>query len=94
MQIEIELHGLAKMIAQTGLVQLEVDEDATYKTIVERLAALYPEMVGPLIHPELLTLLNCTVLVRNNDEMITQEQIGERPQPGDRLALLTVIVGG
>lgn len=94
MQIQIELHGLAKMIAETGQVTLDVDDGATYKTIIERLADLYPDMVGPLIAPDNLTLLNCTVFIRNQNEMITQEQIEDRPNPGDRLSLLTVIVGG
>ena len=82
------------MIAQTGLVTLEIDEKTTYKSIIEQLAELYPEMVGPLIHPDELTLLNCTVFFRNQHEMITQEQIDQSPAPGDRLSLLTVIVGG
>jgi len=82
------------MIAQTGLVTLEVEDGATYKAIVERLAEQYPDFVGPLISPDTLTLLNCTVFVRNQKDMITQEQVHESPAPGDRLSLLTVIVGG
>jgi sulfur carrier protein ThiS len=94
MHITVEFNGLAEMIAGTRQTQIEVGEDTTYQDVVERLVELYPDMVNSLIRPEDHLLLSSTVFVRNGQDLITYEQMHERLSPGDRLALLTVIVGG
>jgi hypothetical protein len=94
MEISIELTGLVRAVAKEKWIQLSLLDGASYREVTRMLAEIYPELVGIVITPEKNDLLNANVFCRNGEEMILGEQMDESPCDGDRLLLLSIIVGG
>ncbi len=94
MEIVVEFTGIARAIAGSREVGLSVPENTTYNQIVGLLGEKYPGLLGVLIAPDGSTLLNANVFSRAGDEVILPDNMDDCPQTGDRLILLSVIVGG
>lgn len=80
----------------TGAREVELDFPAgvTYSGVVQRLADLYPAMVGAVIAEDKRSLLSAMIFDRNGSESILPGMFEQSPQDGDRLILLYFIVGG
>ncbi|HEX2981581.1 MAG TPA: acyl-ACP thioesterase domain-containing protein, partial [Anaerolineaceae bacterium] len=95
MKITVEFTGIARTIVGEHEIQVDVAEDISYCDIVRRLGENYPGLIGPIINPaDPDLLINSTIFSRNGEDIITLDQMPDCPRDGDRLILLTVIVGG
>lgn len=93
MHVTVELSGLARELAENRRVSLDLPRGATYKQVVEALAAAHPRLVGLVIDHQ-GSLLNSNILSRSGEDVILPEQMDSGPHDGERLLLLSVIVGG
>lgn len=92
--IIIEFTGMAKNIAGQATIALTFPPGATYHDVVQKLAALYPDMVNILIDPNEQIFLSSNLFIIN-DEMTSPVFImEEHPKDGDKLTLLSVMTGG
>jgi molybdopterin converting factor small subunit len=92
--IIVEFTGMAKNIAGEATIQLTFPPEATFHDVVQKLAALYPDMVNILIDPNERIFLSSNLFVIN-DEMTSPVFImEEHPKDGDKLTLLSVMTGG
>ncbi|PKO05341.1 MAG: hypothetical protein CVU41_11935 [Chloroflexi bacterium HGW-Chloroflexi-3] len=93
-QLTIELTGIAKDIAGQKEIQIILEPHQTYHDVVEKLSALYPDLVNILIAPDKKTFLSSNLFIINdemNDPVFLMEK---HPRDGDRLTLLSVMTGG
>jgi hypothetical protein len=92
--VQVVFTGLASEIAHAKEKALELDDQATYRQIVQRLARDYPAMIGSLIAPDGLSFLSANLFSRENEEAIMPDQMDDQPRDGERLVILYFIVGG
>jgi molybdopterin converting factor small subunit len=94
MEIRVELTGLVRAVAKEKWVQMSLPEGATFRDVTRVLVEKYPDLAGVVIDPEGNDLLNANIFSRNGEDVIMGEQMDESPRDGDRLLLLSIIVGG
>ncbi|MDD5368713.1 MAG: MoaD/ThiS family protein [Anaerolineaceae bacterium] len=94
MDITVEFTGLVRSLANEKSIRLNLPAGATYRDVIRILADKYPELVGMVITSQQDDLLNANILSRNGEDMILGERMDECPTDGDRLLLLSIIVGG
>ncbi len=92
--IEIEFTGVDRAITGLKKVQLPLDDQASYRDILQVLADRYPGMVGILIAPDLRSFLSANLFNRNGEEAVMPAQMDDRPKDGDRLIIIYFMVGG
>lgn len=93
-RVTVELTNLARHFAKASSIEMELTVGTTFGQIVARLAELYPELVGIIIDPQTLTLLNSNFLIINGEMGDPAFLMEESPQDGDRLTLVSVATGG
>ncbi|HEX9012427.1 MAG TPA: MoaD/ThiS family protein [Anaerolineaceae bacterium] len=91
--VSVEVSGLARSIAGARRVDVDLPRGADFHTLVRRLADLFPGLVDLVIAPGREDLLNANVFTRN-DEIVMPDLLDSCLEDGDRLALLSIIVGG
>jgi len=52
MRLTVEFLGLARRLAQRRESLVELDDQATFRDVLERLATQFPALVGPVIVPD------------------------------------------
>ncbi|MHB0922361.1 MAG: ubiquitin family protein [Bellilinea sp.] len=92
--ITVEFTNLARVIAGEPEIDMEISPEDTYADIVERLAVMYPDLVGILIDPDGRTFLSSNMFIINNEMGDPVMVMNEHPRPGDRLTLVAVATGG
>jgi hypothetical protein len=93
MQLTVELTGLGRAIAGRD-VDLTLPVGSDYHVVVACLAERFPGLVGIVIAPGGRELLNANIISRNGEELIMPDMLDGCPSDGDRLTLLSIIVGG
>lgn len=94
LKVFVELNGVAREIAGSGEVEVELGEGATYRSVVERLAQLKPNLIGILIDPDGKTFLSSNMFIINGDMSRPAMLMDECPRNGDRLTIISPITGG
>ncbi len=92
--VEIEFTGVARSLAGEKKIQLALDDQASYRDIVQKLARQYPEFVGVLIAPDEHAFLSASLFNRIDGDPIMPDAMDALPQDGERLVILYFIVGG
>ncbi len=92
--LTIELTGIASSIAGAREIELSVPMTATYNDVVEQLADLYPQLVGILIEDDRRNFLSSNLFIINDQMTLPVFEMGQKPQDGDKLSLLSVMTGG
>jgi hypothetical protein len=92
--IEVEFTGVARSLAREKKIQLGLDDQASYRDIVRKLAHRYPEFVGVLISPDERAFLSASLFNRADGDPIMPGAMDDLPQDGERLVILYFIVGG
>ena len=92
--ITIEFTGIAKNIAGTKELELEIAPRDSYHDVVEKLATLYPGLVDVLIAPDRKTFLSSNLFIINDEMNDPVFFMDEHPHDGDRLTLVSVMTGG
>jgi len=94
MKITVEFTGGTRAMAGAREVELDLPASVTYRGVVQRLADLYPALVGAVIAEDKRSLLSAMIFDRNGSEAILPGMFEQTLQDGDRLILLYFIVGG
>jgi molybdopterin converting factor small subunit len=94
MRIHVELFGLSRIAAGTKELSLELEENTTFREIVQLLSKRYPDMVGNVINPDGETLHPPNIFNLNAKRMIQPDQMDGRPEDGDRIILMSISAGG
>jgi molybdopterin converting factor small subunit len=94
LNITVEFTGLARSITGERQITLPLPDEATYQRVVQALGEKYPSLIGVIIAADGAALLNANVFSKNGDEIIPPDSMDAAPEDGDRLILISVIVGG
>jgi hypothetical protein len=92
--IEVEFTGVDRAITGLKTIQLTLEDQASYRDVIQELARRFPGMVGILIAPDLRSFLSANLFNRNGDEPILPGCMDDQPQNGDRLVIIYFMVGG
>jgi sulfur carrier protein ThiS len=93
-EVWVEFTGIAKSITKSQRVSLSVQDGTTCAGVVKILAQEYPGLCGLIINSEGTSLLNSNVLFINGETLVMPDRMDQILCNGDRLTLLSVIVGG
>lgn len=94
MHIMVEFTGLAKTIAGTPEVTLDLPVGTTYRDVVRKLGQLYPGLIGILIAEDGETFLSSNMFVIDGDLANPVMIMDLSPRDGERIHLMSVITGG
>lgn len=90
--LKVELFGLARRLAQSREVEIQVGDTDTYKDVIASLVQKFPAFVGQIVHPETHGLMDPYFL--NVDARRVVHDLDEIPEEGKPLLLLLVDAGG
>ncbi len=94
MKISVEFAGLSRVLTGVRQVSLDVEESVTFQDIVRILADQYPSLIGKVIQPEGEGLYPSNLLNINGQRMVQESQMGQSPDEGDRIILMSILAGG
>ena len=94
MEVLIEFQGISRVLTKSKKLPLNVSPDTTYRQIIQRLAVLYPNLVGEVIAKDRQTMLGSNMLSRNGKHMIRPADLGNSPEAGDKLTIMSILAGG
>lgn len=94
MEVLIEFQGISRVLTKAKKLPLNVSPDTTYRQIIQRLAVVYPILVGEVITKDRQTLLGSNMLSRNGKHMIRPTDLGSSPEAGDKLTVMSILAGG
>ena len=94
MQITVEFTGIARTIVQNSQELFEMPAHTTIQEVIHVLALKFPGLKNIIIAENGESLLNSNVFILNGDEMVLPDSLNLKLTNGDRLTLLSVIVGG
>ncbi len=94
MKVVVELNGLARDLAGSAGIELELKVGETYQGVVEALARQKPELIGILIDPDGKTFLSSNMFIINGDMSQPAMLMDEKPSDGDHLMIISPITGG
>jgi molybdopterin converting factor small subunit len=94
MDVQIIFTGLAREIVGSKQIQVTLEEGATYSDIVEKISSEYPGLVNIIIEPNGRCLLNANFFSRGEEDVIFPSQMDDVVRPGEKLLLISIIVGG
>jgi molybdopterin converting factor small subunit len=93
-RIRVELFGVSRLAAGTKEITLDLEEGATFRDIARVLGTRYPAMIGNVIQPDGETLQEPNIFNLNARQMIQATQMGDSPNDGDRIILMSISAGG
>ncbi|MGB8251955.1 MAG: hypothetical protein WCF08_01965, partial [Anaerolineaceae bacterium] len=67
MKVYVELNGVARELAGSGVLEVELGAGESYQGVVGKLAKLKPELIGILIDPDGKTFLSSNMFIKNGD---------------------------
>jgi len=94
MEVTVEFAGLSRVLTRKPRVSLSLEDGTTFREILQRLGATYPELVGEVIDPSFAALKSSNMLNLNGKHMIQPTQLDQAPSHGDRLILMSILAGG
>ncbi|HEY3344582.1 MAG TPA: MoaD/ThiS family protein [Anaerolineaceae bacterium] len=94
MVVQVEFTGLGRSMVGERQKTLTLPAGTDYHGLIHQLADLFPGLVGIVIAANHEELLNANLISRNGEELIMPEMLERCPENGDRLTLLSIIVGG
>ena len=92
MLIVVQLFGLARHLAGAKVATVEVRQGATLREVSAALGDLYPQLVGPIIKPQVVDLESPYAFSLNGHP--EPPSLDYVVQPQDRLVLMFVPSGG
>ena len=94
MRVNLEFFGLSRLAVGKKEISLDLEEGATFRDVVRKLAAMYPNLIGDVIKPDGESLQHPNIFNLNAKRMIRADQMDERPNDGDRIILMSMSAGG
>ncbi len=94
MEVLIEFQGISRVLTKSKKLPLNVEPDTTYRQIIQRLAALYPGLVGEVITKDRQALLGSNMVSLNGKHMLRPSDLENSPADGDKLTIMSILAGG
>ncbi|MBN2005863.1 MAG: MoaD/ThiS family protein [Anaerolineae bacterium] len=94
MNVLVEFTGVARVLAGTQSVSLDLQDRVSFQDIVQHLGATYPVLVGQVIQPDGRTLYPSNFFNLNGKRMLKPTQMHESPQNGDHIVVMSILAGG
>lgn len=94
MKINIEFTGVAQMLVDHRMIDLEISPGTSYRSIVRILGEKYPSLIGLIIDQDGETLLSSNMFVIDGNMATPAMTMNEVPEEGCRLILMSLITGG
>ena len=94
MKLTLEFHGLPLAIVGQKVLSFNLPDPATYRDLVRRLAADYPQLIDLVIDRDQENFLSSNMFVINGDLATPAMLLDETPPDGVHLILMSVITGG
>jgi hypothetical protein len=94
MEVLIEFQGISRVLTKSKKLPLNVPSNTTYRQIIQRLAALYPNLVGEVIAKDQQTMFGSNMLSLNGKHMVRPSDLGNSPKSGDKLTIMSILAGG
>ena len=88
----VELFGVSRLLAGVKEIEVNLAEGDDVRSVLRALASRCPDLVGPVIRPDLAGLADGQVLNLNGLRFIPD--LETRVSPGDALLLLSSSAGG
>jgi hypothetical protein len=94
MEVLIEFQGISRVLTKSKKLPLNVEPDTTYRQIIQRLAVLYPTLVGEVIAKDRQTMLGSNMVSLNGKHMLRPAELENSPSDGDKLTIMSILAGG
>ena len=94
MELLIEFQGISRVLTKSKNLPLNVEPDTTYRQIIQRLAVLYPNLVGEVIAKDKQTMLGSNMVSLNGKHMLRPTDLEDSPADGDKLTIMSILAGG
>jgi molybdopterin converting factor small subunit len=94
MEVLIEFQGISRVITKSKKLPLDIKPDTTYRQIIQRLAVLYPGLVGEVIAKDQQTMLGSNMVSLNGKNMLRPSDLENTPVDGDKLTIMSILAGG
>lgn len=92
--ISIKLTGAPAQIVREKVVTLELDDNATYAAMIQKLASRFPGLIGMIIDVDGKTMLSSNMFLVNGQDFVMHGMWNQVPKDGDSLLLVSPITGG
>lgn len=92
--ITVEFLGLARILTQQKMLELQIGPATTYRDIVQIIGTRFPVLVGQVISPEGNDLIASNMISLNGEHMIQEDAMGDIPSDGDRIIFMSILAGG
>jgi molybdopterin converting factor small subunit len=93
-KVTIKFTGAPQAIVGTQQIIVDLEEGTTYKGVIQKLAGMYPALVGWLISDDQRNFLSANAFLVNNEDYILEGMWDQCPQNGDELMIVSLITGG
>jgi len=94
MKLTIEFTGLPRSLVGRKSIVLDLPASVTYRDLIRRLAADYPQLIDLVIDRDRQNFLSSNMFVINGDLATPAMLLDEIPPDGAQLILMSVITGG
>ena len=94
MEVLIEFQGISRVLTKSKKLPLNVEPDITFREIIQRLAVLYPGLVGEVIAKDRQTMLGSNMVSLNGKHMLRPTDMEASPAEGDKLTIMSILAGG
>ena len=92
--ITVDFIGHSRILTRQKEIQLNIESGTSYGEIIKIIALKYPALVGQVISPDGAGLFGSNMFNRNGEHMIQEDEMGDSPEDGDNLILMSVLAGG
>lgn len=92
--VSIKFTGALGSIAGVKSVSMEIDDAATYAFVIQRLAELFPALIGIIIDQDGKTMLSSNMFLANGEDFIMNGMWDQRPLDRAHLTLISPTTGG
>jgi hypothetical protein len=92
--ISVDFLGHSRILTRQKEIQLNIESGTSYEEIIKIIARKFPELVGQVISPDGAGLFGSNMFNRNGEHMVQEDEMGDSPEDGDNLILMSVLAGG
>lgn len=93
MTLTVEFFGPSRRLAGVSKSLIEVDQQASFRAVMQCLASRFPALVGPVVDPQTHDLVS-SYLLNLNGRRVVKDLDAEIPQGQQRLLLMFAEAGG
>jgi molybdopterin converting factor small subunit len=93
-KVTVKFTGAPQAIVGARQIVVDLEEGVAYKGVIQKIADMYPALVGWLIADDRKNFLSSNAFLVNNENYILEGMWDQCPQDGDELMIVSLITGG